>query len=605
MRTSSIRPPTASEARGIAVSLFHLHVRNISRGDGRSAVACAAYRAGDTLPNEVEEKASAFGGRRDVVFAEIRVPIGAAGWMRERASLWNGVERAEKRKDARLAKEIEFSLPRLLPRAEWLGLARQMADAYTARGHIVDLAIHDNGSAHNPHVHLLLTTRAIGDDGFGPKLREADGRQFVQEARSTWAKIANAALGAAGFAPIDPRSHAARGITDEPGQHHGPDRAARRERREEGLRMGLDEELITARNELVAAAGIRERYPVLSARADWPPEQRQVTGYLPPEAKAEHDRFWREVHQRALEPERAGDEAGAIERGEVVRGTFAGDIETLVATAATADAQTDILERHMAFEDARTAFAGIRDRMVTEMVRAGLMDPRTAEHVRMIEQKLYPDEFSRIRAEAQRIYAKRHEVGQMPQPTPAMLRQAAALERAEFESRGVAFEPPKHQPAVPPAPDVPTVRQGFAFALYTPIDSNDPVPDPDGRPISEPELHQAEDRMVAEVEQPTREVPQPPAPERAPEVERQLAEAAVERQNTIEVPEIVAESYRMAPQEDRLDWLQALSHATDEDRQSQRALERTEDRLDWLKVTLKPPSGQDEEIRHEPDRYQR
>lgn len=152
------------------MAIYHLHIRNISRGDGRSVVAAAAYRAGETLPNAAEEGESAFGGRRDVLHAEIRLPAGAPGWMGDRARLWNAVEAAEKRKDARLAKEIEFALPRELSLADWLRIGRAMADAYTSKGHVADFAIHDDGSGHNPHVHLLLATREITPDGFGGKL---------------------------------------------------------------------------------------------------------------------------------------------------------------------------------------------------------------------------------------------------------------------------------------------------------------------------------------------------------------------------------------------------------------------------------------------------
>jgi hypothetical protein len=227
------------------VAIYHLHVKNISRGDGRSAVAAAAYRAGQTLPNEAEERDSAFGGRRDVVYAQVLLPAGAPSWMADRARLWNGAEAAEARKDARLAKEIEFALPRELPRAGWLEVAREMADAFTARGHVVDLALHDDGAAHNPHVHLMLTTRTVSGEGFGGKLREADGKKFVIEARAVWAKIANAALGRAGAAvQVDARSHAARGDTATPGRHRGPNPAERRARRErrrkEEQNMGRD-----------------------------------------------------------------------------------------------------------------------------------------------------------------------------------------------------------------------------------------------------------------------------------------------------------------------------------------------------------------------------
>ena len=228
------------------MAIYHLHVKNISRGDGRTIVAAAAYRAGETLPNEAEECLSAFSGRRDVVASEIHVPEGAPPWMADRSRLWNAVEEAEIRKDARLAKEIEFALPRELPRETWLAVARAMADAYTTQGFVVDLAIHEDGTRHNPHVHLLMTTRVVTPEGFGPKIRSADGRQFVTEARSLWMKVANEALAKAGVTvTIDDRSHAKRNAEQSPGTHRGanPDerRARRAHARKENERMRPDE----------------------------------------------------------------------------------------------------------------------------------------------------------------------------------------------------------------------------------------------------------------------------------------------------------------------------------------------------------------------------
>ena len=227
------------------MAIYHLHVKNISRGDGRSIVAAAAYRAGETLPNEAEERLSEFGGRRDVLHCEIRLPAHAPVWMAERAKLWNAVEAAEIRKDARLAKEVEFALPVELPRTAWVVLARSMADAYTAQGFVVDLAIHDDGVQRNPHVHLLLTTRAVTAEGFGGKIRSADGRQFVTQARVLWEQIANDALIKAGLTvTIDRRSYAKRRLEQVPSQHRGPDPKERRARR---LRAQHEREQMAAR----------------------------------------------------------------------------------------------------------------------------------------------------------------------------------------------------------------------------------------------------------------------------------------------------------------------------------------------------------------------
>ncbi len=214
------------------MAVYHLNVKNISRSDGRSVVAAAAYRAGEVLPNEAEERLSDFGGRRDVITSGIRLPADAPDWMADRSRLWNAVELAEKRHDARLAKEIEFALPRELPRSAWLDVAHAMVDAYTAQGFVADFAIHDDGTQHNPHVHILLTTRIITPEGFGPKIRSADGRQFITEARMTWERVANAALTEADVsAAIDSRSYAKRKLDRQPGQHRGPDREERRARR--------------------------------------------------------------------------------------------------------------------------------------------------------------------------------------------------------------------------------------------------------------------------------------------------------------------------------------------------------------------------------------
>jgi len=279
------------------VAIYHLNVKNISRGDGRSVVTAAAYRAGAILPNEAEERLSDFGGRRDVIASDIRLPEGAPGWMAERGKLWNAVEESEKRKDARLAKELEFALPRELPRTAWLEVARAVADAYAARGFVADLAIHDDGTQHNPHVHILLTTRVVTPDGFGPKIRSADGRQFVTEARALWERIANAALGKAGAAvTIDSRSYAARRLEQKPSQHRGPDPVSRRERR-----AAMDSERLRATKQEVSpmkAEPVTILFPYLSARPDWPPLSRQPPEDLLPIERDEFEQYWQAVDTR-------------------------------------------------------------------------------------------------------------------------------------------------------------------------------------------------------------------------------------------------------------------------------------------------------------------
>jgi hypothetical protein len=295
-------------------AFYHLHVKNIGRRHGRSVVAAAAYRAGETLWNEAEERESVFGGRRDVVHAEIRLPDGAPHWMAVRATLWNAVEASEKRHDARLAKEIEFSLPRELRREAWINVAREMADAYTSQGFVVDLAVHEDGRGHNPHVHLLLATRRVTATGFSGKLRRADSLAFITEARQRWQQVANTALGKAGAnAQIDARSYKARGMDRTPTRHHGPDPAARAYGRHLAAVIGgllmLRSGDGAALRDILLEGDAHERHALLARRDDWPPVSREEPTDLSPAERDAFAAWWAEVDQRkSAAPDRAPSE---------------------------------------------------------------------------------------------------------------------------------------------------------------------------------------------------------------------------------------------------------------------------------------------------------
>ena len=132
------------------MAIYHLSMKPISRGSGRSAVAAAAYRAAEVLENERDGLVHDFTRRSGVEHAEIVLPAGvAADWARDRSALWNAAEAAEKRKDARVAREIEVALPHELDRRAAArsdaGFARELADRY---GVAVDFAIHSPHGAY-------------------------------------------------------------------------------------------------------------------------------------------------------------------------------------------------------------------------------------------------------------------------------------------------------------------------------------------------------------------------------------------------------------------------------------------------------------------------
>ena len=213
------------------MAIYHLSVKTISRSAGRSATAAAAYRAGVEITDERTGEIHDYTRKGGVESAAIILPDDAPEWARDRAQLWNAAEQAEKRKNSTVAREFEIALPAELAAAERQALAHDFASALVKRhGCAADVAIHapgKEGDNRNHHVHILLTTRRLGPDGFGEKTRELDdkkeGKALVTEWRERWAGMANASLERHGYAErIDHRSHVARGIEDAPSRHLGP-----------------------------------------------------------------------------------------------------------------------------------------------------------------------------------------------------------------------------------------------------------------------------------------------------------------------------------------------------------------------------------------------
>ena len=227
---------------------YRLSVQFISRSDRRSAVAAAAYRAGDCLADERGKMVHDYTRKGGVVHAEIMAPDTAPGWVHDRESLWNTVEAAEKRKDAQVAKEVQLSLPAELNAEQRLALTRAfVAESFVAKGMVADVAIHApprEGNARNHHAHVLLTTREIGPDGFtAVKNRDWNSKEQLHEWRANWAKIQNRhlvlALGEeqARAVEVSHQSYAERGIAKAPGRHLGPEATAM-ERKGERTRRG-------------------------------------------------------------------------------------------------------------------------------------------------------------------------------------------------------------------------------------------------------------------------------------------------------------------------------------------------------------------------------
>lgn len=206
------------------MAIYHASLRVVTRSKGESAVAAAAYRAGIALRDDRLGLTQDYSRRKGVGFVTVLTPAGAPSWASDTSALWNAAEGAETRVNARVARELIVSLPHELPEPVRRDLARDVAQVLVDRyGVAVQLATHapDRASdARNHHVHLLMTTRSIGPDGFGPKVRVLDDRttgpQEVEWLRAKVAELTNAALGAAGVTErVDHRSLQAQAVDAE------------------------------------------------------------------------------------------------------------------------------------------------------------------------------------------------------------------------------------------------------------------------------------------------------------------------------------------------------------------------------------------------------
>ncbi len=193
-----------------------------------------------------------FTAKAGVVHAEVLLPEGAPSAWSDRGTLWNVVEAGERRKDAQLAREVEFALPRELSQAEGVALARDFVrQHFVSRGMVADLCVHapmgENGEV-KPHAHVLLTLRRAGPEGFGPKERGWNETALLREWREGWAELANARLAELGHdVRIDHRSLAAQGISLEPQHKVGP-AGMRRAARGETAERRAEHDAIARRN---------------------------------------------------------------------------------------------------------------------------------------------------------------------------------------------------------------------------------------------------------------------------------------------------------------------------------------------------------------------
>jgi hypothetical protein len=187
------------------MATYRLSVKVIGRSDNKtiSSVAAAAYRAEEKLKDEQKEITFDYSKKNYCLHKQILTPEGTAEKLQNRITLWNEVEKCEKRKKSQLCKEFQLSLPHELKLQEQKRLVENFCNKeLVSKGMICDIAIHNEKQGNkNFHAHILTTMRDIEGESFGKKNREWNGynngrdwKPLLQDYRNKWEKEINNAL---------------------------------------------------------------------------------------------------------------------------------------------------------------------------------------------------------------------------------------------------------------------------------------------------------------------------------------------------------------------------------------------------------------------------
>lgn len=260
------------------MTLHFSDTKSFSRKQNKSAVASIAYRSGMKLHDERNDKTHNYEARKkDVLSADIILPsaFNGANIELDRATIWNNAERAEKRKDARVAREWLINLPHELDEQTRKELAHSFAQKLSDRYNVIaDCCIHKpsdkeikkGADPRNFHAHIMLTTREIdienGQIIFTKKaiseLSDTDRKKLglsrmsdeMTAIKQIWDDTANPVLEAHGLSKMDYRSHKEKGDDLLPQVKMGVN-ATQLERQGKRTRLGDINRDIKQKNEII------------------------------------------------------------------------------------------------------------------------------------------------------------------------------------------------------------------------------------------------------------------------------------------------------------------------------------------------------------------
>ena len=155
------------------MGLLCFKIGAVRRRAGASLTSKVAYFARRRLTDPRTGQTWNYTRRHDLEWTETLLPANAPKNVRNEQQLIAMMEAAEKRVDARTANTLVLSIPRYLPRTEWRDFARAFLTAeFTQKGLPAIYAIHNDQAldgGENPHIHVVISTRTIAEDGLSAK----------------------------------------------------------------------------------------------------------------------------------------------------------------------------------------------------------------------------------------------------------------------------------------------------------------------------------------------------------------------------------------------------------------------------------------------------
>lgn len=240
----------------MSVANFHLEISAISRGKCQSVTNSVSYISGEKLHDGHSDKFY-YNGRHDVLQCKIFLPDNAPSTFHRLQNLCYEIDRAERRYDARTAREFKGSLPNELSFPEQSRIVQEyISNNFTSHGLCAIAAIHEGKNEadpkrNNPHVHIIVPTRSVEPDGFNKKKnREWDKRKYINIWREDWANVQNRAYERNGLEiRVSHESLEAQGIKDREPTIHLSRIDWQREMRGERTPAGDRKRAIKERNE--------------------------------------------------------------------------------------------------------------------------------------------------------------------------------------------------------------------------------------------------------------------------------------------------------------------------------------------------------------------